>query len=685
MKNKFLFELGTEEIPADMISPALDEMRQSFEELLKEHQIQCHSMKSYCTARRLAIILEGIPEREPEREEVVLGPPKSRALDAQGHPAKAGQGFARKMGVSFQDLVIVPTERGEYLACRRWRESGLLPDILREALPQIISSISWSRNMFWRQSRFRFVRPLRWFVALWNEKTLPFEFEGVRAAQFTVGHRFLGKKKIRVASVDAYLKKLRENYVLADVEERRAKILEEIREQTPNDLEILADPDLLEVVVHLNEYPTVLRGSFDQEFLKIPQEVLVTVMRHHQKYFSVLNGNREIQPYFLTVVNTSRDAEGIVRRGHEKVLKARLEDAAFFWGADRKMTLEDRVGQLDHIVFQEKLGSYRDKTERVRALCRQLGGDQDMETAAQLSKADLSTEMVRELPELQGVMGGLYAREQGYSEPVWKAIYEHYRPVSLEDDSPSTRNGAILSISDKLDTVGGCLSVGIVPTGSSDPFALRRQAQGIVKILFDRQIDCPLPRLAEMAQQNFSSERPEQELRHEVLEFLQRRVRFLFQHKGIPYDVLNAVLAVGIEAVYPAYQKALALVNLKGEADFEAVASAYKRIKNILANQNIEASSVSESDLAEPAELRLYQAFRELETKVEADLKKSDYPRALRRIAGLRGSVDRFFDEVLVLTDDERLRRNRLRLLHDLSELFLRIADISEIVGTTGN
>ncbi len=594
-KNKFLFELGTEEIPANMISPALDEMRQSFEELFKGHQIHCDSMKSYCTARRLAIILEGLPEREPEREEVVLGPPKSKALDAQGQPARAGQGFARKMGVSFQDLVIVPTERGEYMACRRRQKSRLLSDILREALPQIISSISWSKNMFWRQSRFRFVRPLRWYVTLWNGKTLPFEFEGVRAAQFTVGHRFLGKKKIRMASVDGYLKKLRENYVLADVEERRAKILEEIREQTPNDLHILPDPDLLEVVVHLNEYPTVLRGSFDEKFLEIPQEVLVTVMRHHQKYFSILNENREIQPYFLTVVNTSRDSEGIIRRGHEKVLKARLEDAAFFWGTDQKITLKDRVQQLDHIVFQEKLGSYRDKTERVRALCRQLGGDQDLETAAQLSKADLNTKMVRELPELQGVMGGLYAREEGYSEPVWKAIYEHYRPVSLEDDSPSTRNGALLSISDKLDTVGGCLSVGIVPTGSSDPFALRRQAQGIVKILFDCQLDYPLPRLVEMVQYDFSSERSEQDLRQEILQFLQRRVRFLLQDKGIPYDVLNAVLAVGIEAVYPAYQKAQALVNLKGEADFEAVASAYKRIKNILAHQNIEASSVAES------------------------------------------------------------------------------------------
>ena len=683
MKNKFLFELGTEEIPADMISSALDQMRQGFEEVLQEHQIQCESIRPYCASRRLAIVIAGLPEREPEREEVVLGPPKSKAFDAEGQPTQAGRGFARKMGVSFQDLVVVPTERGKYLACRKRRESGVVPDILRDALPQIISSLSWSKNMYWRESRFRFVRPLRWYLILWNGKMLPFEFEGVRADHFTVGHRFLGKKKIRVASVDGYLKKLRENYVLADVEERRAKILKEIEAQTPKGLQILSDPDLLEAVIHLNEYPTVLRGSFDRKFLQVPQEVLVTVMRHHQKYFSVLNGNQEIQPYFLTVANTNGDADQRIRRGHEKVLKARLEDASFFWRTDQKTTLENRVPQLDHILFQENLGSYRDKAERIRLLCRQLGGDRGLDTAALLSKTDLSTEMVRELPELQGIMGGLYAREQGHSEPIWKAIYEHYRPVSLEDDLPSTPNGSLLSISDKLDTVVGCLSVGIVPTGSSDPFALRRQAQGMMKILLDARLDYPLPWLVEIAQQNFSSDRTEQELRDEVLEFLQRRVRFLFQDKGIPYDVLNAILAVGIEAIYPAYQKALALVHLKGEADFEAVASAYKRIKNILAQQTIDASAVAESDLVEPAELSLYQAFRELEPKVEADLKEFDYTRALGRIAALRGSVDGFFDEVMVLTDDERLRRNRLRLLYDLSQVFLRIADISEIVEST--
>lgn len=684
MKNKFLFELGTEEIPADAIAGALEQMRRNFEKLLQENQIVCKSVKTYCTPRRLAIVLKGLPERQPDRQEVVVGPPRSAALEGEARPTKAGEGFARKLGVPFSALTFVDRERGEYLAYRKKIKGKPVAEILRTALPQIIASISWPKSMYWRASRFRFVRPLRWYAALWNKKKLPFEFEGVRAGNVTCGHRFLGKRKIRLEDSDAYLDKLRENYVLADVEQRRAKILEEVKQQLPVGLQVRADSELLETVVHLSEYPCVARGSFDPKFLAIPQEILVTVMRHHQKYFTVLNSNGKIRPYFLTVLNTDGDPDGRIRQGHERVLKARLEDAAFFWQADLKVPLKDRAGRLGDILFQEKLGSYRDKSDRVRALCRELGGDSQLDTAASLCKADLGTEVVRELPELQGIMGGLYARQEGYPEEIWKAIHEHYRPVSLEDESPSTRNGALLSISDKLDTVVACFCVGILPSGSSDPFALRRQAQGLVKVLFDHQFDFPLDQLVDAAQKSFSLDQSTQQTRRKILEFLEGRVRFIFQHKGIPYDVLNAVLAIGVEAVYPAYEKALALVSLKGEADFEAVAAAYKRIKNILAEQTIQLPSVSEKDLEKGAETDFYRAFQEVESKVERDVREQDYMAALKRIAGLRNTVDRFFDEVLVMTKEKKLRENRLRLLHEASLLFLRIADISEVVTKTG-
>lgn len=684
MKNKFLFEVGTEEIPANAISPALEQMRRNFETLLEESHVPFESVRTYSTPRRLAVVLGGLPDRQPAWEEVVLGPPRSVALDAGSRPTKAGEGFARKQGVPFEALSVVDTKRGKYLAYRRKIEGKAVPEILRTALPQILASISWPKNMYWRKSRFRFVRPLRWYVALWNKKKLDFKFEGVRAANTTFGHRFLGKKKIRLSAPDDYVEKLHDNYVMAEVEQRRAKILKEMEERLPAGLQVRADPELLETVVQLNEYPSVLQGSFDRQFLEIPQEILVTVMRHHQKYFSVLNRDQEIQPCFLTVINTDGDPDGFIQRGHERVLKARLEDAAFFWRADLKIPLADRVQQLDNIVFQEKLGSYGEKTERVRELCRELGGDGQLDTAARLSKADLSTEMVRELPELQGVMGGLYARQQGFSAGIWKAIHEHYRPISLQDDSPSTREGALLSISDKLDTVVGCFGVGIIPSGSSDPFALRRQALGLVKVLLDHRFDFSLDQLVDSALKRFSWGASVEEARHQIVEFLDRRLRFIFQHKDIPYDVLNAVLAVEVGAVYPAYRKARALKELKGEADFDAVAAAYKRIKNILANQPVESASVSEKDLETRAETDLYRAFREMEPKVEKDLREKDFTEALKRIAGLRNSVDRFFDEVLVMAEEERLRKNRLRLLHDISCLFLRIADISEVVTTDG-
>lgn len=680
--NKFLFELGTEEIPAPMIVPALEALRRSFEKLLEENRVPWEAIKTCSSPRRLAVIVEGLPRLQPDQEEVVTGPPKSVGLRPDGGPTPAGEGFARKLGVPVARLIVIDTERGPYLAYKRKVKGKPVAEILASALPQIIASLSWPKNMCWSESRFRFVRPLRWFVVLWNRKKIPFEFEGVKAGNTTSGHRFLGQGRIRLLEPDEYLPKLRENYVLADEQERRSKILHEIAQETPSGLKVLSDPELLETVVHLNEYPTVVRGSFSGAFLHIPQEVLVTVMRHHQKYLSVVNGNNELQPYFLAVANAAADRDGLIRLGHEKVLKARLEDAAFFWQADRKVPLQDRVAQLEHVLFQERLGTYRDKTERIRALCRDLGGDSHLDGAAQLCKVDLATGMVRELTELQGVMGGLYAREEGYPEEVWKAIYEHYKPAALEDDSPSTRRGALLSIADKLDTLVGCFSVDIIPSGSSDPFALRRQGQGLVKILFDHRLDFSLPWLVETAQRNFSLPKASGQTRGEVLEFLQRRVRFILQNKGIPYDVLNAVLAVEMAAVYSLYEKAQALMNMRGEADFEAVAAAYKRIKNILARQPIELDGVNAARLLEKEELDLYRAFHAIDAAVREDLKGGKYTEALRQIAGLRTTVDRFFDKVLVLTDADELRRNRLRLLYEVSEMFLRVADISEIVMT---
>ena len=679
MKNKFLFELGTEEIPAGMIEAALTQMSQSCKALLGEHHLTYQRVRTFSSPRRLALLVEGVPDGQSDREEVVMGPPRSVAFDDSDKPTKAAEGFARKLTVSVADLEILDTAKGAYLAYRHNVLGKATVEIIPDILPEILNSISWPKNMYWRKSRFRFIRPLRWFIVLWNEESLAFEFEGVKSGRTTRGHRFLAGEPVTLSNVDEYVEKMRQNFVLVDTDERRQKIENEIAQQTPPNLQVLFDPALLDMVVLLNEYPSVICGHFSENFLELPQEVLVTVMRHHQKYFSLIDEVGRIQAHFLTVLNTDADPDGQIQKGHETVLEARLEDAVFFWESDRKRSLAEREEDLDQVLFQEKLGTYRAKTARVCQLCAALKEDLRLQEAARLCKVDLTTEMVREFTELQGVMGGVYAREEGCTEEVWRAIYEHYKPVSLEDTSPQTPLGAVLSLADKLDSVVGCFSVGIIPKGSRDPFALRRQAQGLVKVLFDHDMNYMLADLVELAQKPFSVKNAP-EVRDRILHFLIGRIRRIFQDKGLPYDVLNAVLAVGTGTVGDAYQRAKSLAKIKSEEDFEALAIAYKRIKNILTEQPVELSSISDKYLEEPEERNLYASFAEIRPKVVENIENHNYTAALRQMASLRETVDGFFDKVLVLTDEDHLRQNRLRLLFEISQLFLRVADISKIV-----
>ena len=681
--NKFLFELGTEEIPAAMIGPALEQLRETFEGLLREAGIDSAAVRTYSSPRRLAVLIEELPDRQPDREERVVGPPASVGVDESGQPTAAAQGFARKQGLPVELLETVETDKGPYLAFRKKLVGRELSEILKQALPEVVGSLSWPKNMVWAESRFRFIRPLRWFVVLWNQKVLEFEFEGIASSNLSRGHRFLGQDEVKIANPDQYLPALRHSFVLVDAEERRARITVAIQESLPEGLQVLPDPELLEQVVHLNEYPSVVLGSFDPTFLALPQEVLVTVMRHHQKYFSLVDAQHRIRPYFLTVVNTDGDVKGKIRTGHEKVLQARLEDAAFFWEADRKKPLSERVGDLDHVLFQQQLGSYREKTERIRALCRRLTGEPELDTAALLSKVDLTTEMVREFSELQGVMGGLYARAEGQPEEVSRAIYEQYAPASGQDAGAASRLGALLSIADRMDTMVGCFGIGIVPSGSSDPFALRRQAQGLIRLLLDHQLDYRLSQLVAWSQETFRSVPLDLKGGADLLDFLRSRLRAVLQVRGFAYDVLNAVLAVESDHAFGSFQRAEALTEIRLEEDFQALAAAYKRIKNILSGQEIQPDSVIEDLLVETAEATLYGSFCGVRDEVRGHLEAGEYDTVLRRIAGLRNDVDRFFDEVLVMSEETGLRDNRLRLLHDISQLFLEIADISEVVEKT--
>ena len=646
MSLPLLLEIGTEEIPDWMIPGALESLRLLFEKIEIPHE----SVALDATPRRLVLRAEGLPERQPDSEERVLGPAKSA-------PPQAVAGFARKQGVAVEQLSTETTPKGEYYALVRQVKGRATIDILAEALPSAILGIYFPKTMYWSgKTGPRFIRPIRWIVALLGENVVPFEIAGVRSGNLTSGHRRLGAREVSVTASD-YAQRLRENCVILSAEERRNKISAALAA-----IRIKPDAALLETLVYLTEYPTPVTGNFDPRFLELPEEVLVTVMRHHQKYFSVEDAQGKLAPQFVAVMNIDGDAEGIVRRGNERVLRARFNDARFFWETDQKKKLADRVPDLAHVTFQAKLGSYLQKTERMVELVKRLGGDADAVRAAGLLKCDLTTELVKEFTELQGVVGGLYARAQGEPEPVWQAVYDQYKPESMEDAIPRNAVGRTVALADKLDTLRGCFGVGLIPTGSRDPFALRRAAQGVVKIVVEGKMDLDLL--------PYLDGEP-------LRDFFQDRIRYYFKDiLGFKYDEVNDAMAAGWSSPLDLESRLDRIRNLRASVDFEPLAAAFKRIKNILhqvdfgkVGQALSPANLSESLLEPGPEKDLYDECRRIAGQPIENA-----------IARLRPKVDLFFDKVLVNAPDPLVRQNRLTLLHTLLEEFSSIADFSEIV-----
>jgi glycyl-tRNA synthetase beta chain len=645
----FLLEIGVEEIPDWMIPDALEHLRQKCSELLHA------DLTADATARRLTVRGTGLPEREDDREELVTGP-------ATSAPAGAVAGFAKKLGIAAEQLSSTKTAKGEYWTFQKKTAGRKTVYVLADALPQIISAIPFPKAMYWTgKSGIRFIRPIRWIVALFNDEVIPFSLAGVLSNNETSGHRRLGKPVIPV-TFDNYESKLRENGVILSAAERRKKITDGIP------VKIKPDPGLLEVLVYLTEQPTPIVGNFDPEFLKLPEEVLVTVMRHHQKYFSVEDAHGKLAPQFVAVMNTASDPQGFVRQGNERVLKARFNDARFFWDFDQKKSLFARVDDLANVTFQAKLGSYLEKTQRNVTLTRELGGNENAQRAALLAKADLTTELVKEFTELQGQIGGLYARHQGEPEEVAQAIYDHYKPVSMEDTIPSTRIGQIVASADKLDTLRGCFGIKLIPSGSKDPFALRRAAQGLVRIILEgRQVSGDLRQLAAG--------------NSTLYEFLLDRARYYFREiKGFAYDEVNAVFSAGFHELVDAHSRLEALRAVRPTPDFEPVAAGFKRINNILKQAQFTGGNPVNPELLEAGpETELYDAYK----RVNQQIQNQPYRNALETIASLRPQVDHFFDKVLVNAKDESVRQNRLTLLHTLLAEFSGVADFSEIVTTS--
>jgi glycyl-tRNA synthetase beta chain len=707
MRGELLVEIGCEEIPAGMIALATAEFKALLEKYLPAHRlidpvVDESRIETFAAPRRIAAACSSVLLRQPDEEREIIGPPKSVAYDNVGAPTRAATSFAEKNGVTLNKIFLVSTPRGECLAVKKITYGRAANEILAEVLPQAIAQIPWPRTMYWTGiSGLHFIRPVRWIVALLDGKAVRFKLAGIEAGKTTSGHRFRGKSKIAVRGAKDYVARLRANFVLVQPDDRRSKIESELdRHAKRESAKLHHDAALLDAVVYLNEYPTVISGKFDPSFLDLPREILTTVMRDHQKYFALDRRDGSLAPGFLAVINLDRDRAGLIRAGHERVLRARFSDARFFWEADQKCRLADNLPKLAQVTFQEKLGSYAQKVERVRALARWIA-DQwfaqgiheasvaGVDRAAELAKCDLVTQMVGEFPELQGVVGGLYAKAQGEPQEISDAVREHYRPVGLDDDIPRNLTGCTVSLADKLDTLVGCFAVGLAPTGSSDPFALRRAATGVVKIVVERKLPFSLSGAVAQAARILSSSAPKinatPEVERSVLDFLLDRARYAFEERwGGAYDEIKAALAAGADDLVDAQRRMEAVQSIRDTKNFEPLAVSFKRIRKILEKAGPASAwrlpSVSEQLFVEPAERELFAAAARVAQDAEKEKRARRYREALERIATLRPAVDRFFDGVMVMADDAEIRKNRLTLLAELLEQFSTIADFSEIV-----
>jgi glycyl-tRNA synthetase beta chain len=707
----FLLEIGCEEIPARMIEAASVELRDRVSKLLEREHLSAQSVIScFDTPRRLAVIATHIPSSQADTSERLTGPSIKIAFK-DGQPTPAAHAFAKKAGIEVSRLENITTPKGEYLSATVTNKGRTAREVLLEFLPKEIASIYWPKNMYWRQPSERFVRPVRWLVAMLDGDVIPLEFAGLTAGNETRGHRILANHTVRIPRAgNVYEEILRQSKVL-NRSEREHQIRKglDAATRTISGARWREDKNLLDAVVNLTEFPSAILGNFDDSYLELPEEVLVTVMRDHQKYFAVEDANGKLLPHFLAVLNTEGDPQGIIRHGHERVLRARFNDARFFWRTDQKHPLRERAQWLKNVTFQKDLGSYYDKTRRVQRLCswlceviRQNGmavRPGVVHKAAMLAKTDLTTELVKEFTELQGIVGGLYAcaQELDHGMPgntrqaIADAIYDQYKPVSMEDAVPRTVEGAVLSIGDKADTIVGMFALGLQPTGSKDPFALRRQANGIVRIIVEHKLPINLNQLTEDAYESYrgTSAKGKFSARAGCVTalsgFFRERAEFYLRDVlGFKYDVVNAVLAPGSGDIVDAVSRASAVTEVRDLPDFQSLAAACKRIRNIL--RQAEEKSIScarefeaASEDAEEAKL-LNGRLRQLTPEIKSNIDKKDYLNALRSLATLREPTDKFFDKVMVMVDDEKVRANRLALLQSLLNNFSAIADFSEIV-----
>jgi len=688
MTGELLLEIGTEEIPSDYLESGLRDLKRLVESHLRDERIVVgEGLEVYGTPRRLVLIGRAVADKQEDMVQEVTGPPRRAAFDGEGNPTKAAIGFAEKQGVSVDAFKFVETPRGEYVSVKQKIPGRPTIHVLSEVIPGLIKSVPWPKSMRWGDVGFSFVRPIHWVLALLDGQVIPFEVGGVKSGNVTRGHRFMGPKTLEINGLEDYLRKMKKGYVIIDMKERE----KEVKNSVVRAAETISgtptmDPELLSTVTNLVEFPSAVCGGFDRTFLNLPEPVLITAMKKHQKYFSLRDSAGQLLPNFVAVNNTLTRDEAVVCKGHERVLTARLSDADFFFKEDRKRPLEDRLEDLKEVIYQTRLGTSYAKIQRCVRLAEYMAGQilprkiENVRRAARLCKCDLVTEMVAEFPVLQGVMGGEYARLDGYPEEVCLAIHEHYLPVRAGDKLPTSPVGCIVGIADRMDTISGFFAISLEPTGAADPFALRRHALAIIRILEEMQWDISLKEFVVTSLTNLHQEIEfdEDSVAQKVSDFFRERYKGMALRSGYESDLIDAVLSANFDHIHQLRSRIDQLRRFMTESEeFESLALTFKRITNILKKQD-KSFAVNTSLLKEPCERRLWEAYEALKSDIHRLSGQKAYFEALNLIVRLRQPVDELFDGVAILAEDAQLRGNRVAMLQNLARLFLSLADFSK-------
>lgn len=682
---EFFIEIGSEEIPSGYVQPALEYMCEELASFFSSNRIQSETPQILGTPRRLVVSVKGVDALQEDSVDLFHGPNVSAAFDDKGEPTKAAIGFARGKGLDVSSLTRESTPKGEVVCARVEKKGRPTLEHLNEFLPQFIGKIPFPKKMRWGSKTHPFARPLHWITAIFDGKPLHFSFDGIDCGDFSLGHRFLKPDKFQVKNLSSYMEQSANHFLMVDPELRKQKILEQVQnlaQEAGGSVE--ENLGLLNVVNYLVEYPVAIRGDFDADFLELPKELLVMTMKYHQKYFHVSDEKGNLLPCFITISNMP--ATDKIKNGNERVLRARLEDARFFYNEDKKKNLDDFVDGLKGVVFQKKLGTLYEKMERISSLagnlCNRTCPDKQPQAlrAGRLCKADLVTLMVYEFPELQGIMGGYYAAHSGEAPEVSLAIKEHYRPDFAGDAPPESELGAVIAVADKLDTILGCIGVGLIPSGSEDPYALRRNALGIIQIFLHRGWQVSLDSLVGDGLRSMGSKlklEPEAIKKH-VLDLFSQRYKSHLNAEGFPHDAIDCVLSTGLDSIVDIKAKVAAFSDLKKQPYFEPLAIAFRRVVSILKEGS--EGEVDPGLLNEPAEKKLFEAYLEVRDPVLRHIQNKEFDQALEKIAEIKPAVDGFFDEVRVMVEDVSLRNNRLYLLHQISGLFSGLADFSRII-----